>query len=67
MNCQIERKSNSSIEQRKCKSDEKRDQFLISKLNFFMRFPGEIKYFLFDPVFSNCVIFMKAFEESNVF
>ena len=30
----VERKANSPIEQQKCKSHEKRDQFLVSKVDF---------------------------------
>ena len=57
----LKEKSNYSIEQRKCKSDEKRDQFLISKLNFIYEISRRNKMFSFWSSFLKLCHFYEGF------
>ena len=47
------------MEQQKGKGQKKPDQLLVSKVEFIFRYPSEVKYLPFDPVFSSWVNIIK--------
>ena len=53
----VKKKANSTIEQQKCKSHEKRDRLLISKMEINYQISQRNKSLPIDPVFSNWVDF----------
>ena len=57
----------STVEHRKCKDHEKRDQILVSKLKFNFQFSHQIIILLIDPFFSMWVIFIKTSAIVNCF